>query len=200
MPMWQSQADTIHYSTAYFEKSTDLPNLMKSWVYSCYIDVPGPHAFTQSMYEPCCNTTALWMQQFGGTCTEINKSFKDFLHASTHTSKFSCLSCKPTLALTQGNTVCGSIVIWNVPVLVSCEYCIIIGVGTGGGGTGGMCPPKFSVCSMPTLYVLYYKYLLCPPIKKSFLHLWLSTRYVYVVACYFSWLLISPLECIKVVR
>ena len=42
------------------------------------------------------------------------------------------------------------------------------------GGTGGTCPPKFSVCS---IYVLYYKviyYILCPPpppIKKSFLRL-----------------------------
>ena len=167
MPMWQSQADTIHYSTAYFEKSTDLPNLMKSWVYSCYIDVPGPHAFTQSMYEPCCNTTALWMQQFGGTCTEINKSFKDFLHASTHTSKFSCLSCKPTLALTQGNTVCGSIVIWNVPVLVSCEYCIIIGVGTGGGGAPGACaPPSFLSVPCP-LYMSCTTNTYCAPQSKS---------------------------------
>ena len=39
------------------------------------------------------------------------------------------------------------------------------------GGTGGTCPPKFSVCS---IYVLYYKviyYILCSPIKKSFLRL-----------------------------
>ena len=36
-----------------------------------------------------------------------------------------------------------------------------IGIGTWGrgrtGGTWGMCHPKFSVCAMPTLYVLYYK-------------------------------------------
>ena len=39
------------------------------------------------------------------------------------------------------------------------------------GGTGGTCPPMFSVCS---IYVLYYKviyYILCPPVKKSFLRL-----------------------------
>jgi len=39
-----------------------------------------------------------------------------------------------------------------------------------------MFPPKFSICAMPTLYVLYYKFNLLhtvppPPIKKSFLHL-----------------------------
>ena len=40
------------------------------------------------------------------------------------------------------------------------------------GGNGGTCPPKFSICAMPTLYVLYYKFTYCaPPIKKSFLHL-----------------------------
>ena len=36
------------------------------------------------------------------------------------------------------------------------------------GGTGGTCPPKFSVCS---IYVLYYKviyYILCPPNQKVF--------------------------------
>ena len=53
-------------------------------------------------------------------------------------------------------------VLWSLPVTVACLF---IGVGT-----GGMCPPKFSMCAMPTLYVLYYKFNLLhtvPPQSKS---------------------------------
>ena len=43
-----------------------------------------------------------------------------------------------------------------------------------GGGTGGKCSHKFSVCTTPTLYVLYNKWILLktvppPPIRKYFL-------------------------------
>ena len=46
-------------------------------------------------------------------------------------------------------------------------------IGIGSGGHQGHVPPlKFSVSAMPTLYMsCTTNLLLCPPIKKSFLHL-----------------------------
>ena len=45
-----------------------------------------------------------------------------------------------------------------------------IGVGTGGGGTGGMCPPKLDKLLYKLLNTLCVVSDCAPPIKKSFLH------------------------------